>query len=112
MVFFGLMAMVAAASIDPEIAARRALPALEHEEVHDEFGQYALRYVTAEGTVVSERGRLVPSADGSGYVLITEGEVSYIGDDGKTYVTKYTAGLDGTKVEGNHLPKAPEPIVA
>lgn len=88
------------------IAARRALPALEHEEVHDEYGQYALRYVTAEGTVVSERGRLVPTVHG--YVLITEGEVSYVGDDGKIYVTKYTAGLDGYKADGNHLPKAPE----
>lgn len=26
----------------------RELPALRHEEVHDEFGQYALRYITAE----------------------------------------------------------------
>ncbi|XP_063621821.1 uncharacterized protein LOC134794048 [Cydia splendana] len=79
-------------------AARRALPALQHEEIHDEFGQYALRYVTAEGTVVSERGRLIPSPSG-GHVLITEGETSYIGDDGKTHITKYSAGLDGYKVE-------------
>ncbi|XP_075971117.1 endocuticle structural glycoprotein SgAbd-2-like [Anticarsia gemmatalis] len=84
--------------------ARRRLPALEHEEVHDEYGQYALRYVTAEGTVVSERGRLVPNGDNTGYVMIVEGEVSYIGDDGKTYVTKYSAGLDGTHAEGAHLP--------
>ena len=113
MVFLGLLAVaLAAPSVDPATAARRALPALEHEEVHDEFGQYALRYVTAEGTVVSERGRLVPSPDGTGYVLITEGEVSYVGDDGKTYVTKYSAGLDGTKVEGDHLPVPPKPIEA
>lgn len=95
--------------VQSAIAARRAMPALEHEEVHDEFGQYSIRYVTAEGTVVTERGRLVPTADGTGYVLITEGEVSYVGDDGKTYVTKYTAGLDGYNAKGNHLPKAPEP---
>lgn len=84
------------------------LPALQHEEVHDDFGQYALRYVTADGTVRSERARLVPGP--SGHVLVTEGEVSYIGRDGKTYITKYRAGLDGFQVEGNHLPKAPEPI--
>ena len=113
MAFIGLLAVAAAAPmVDPEVAARRALPALEHEEVHDQYGQYALRYVTAEGTVVSERGRLVLLPDGSDYVMVFEGEVSYIGDDGKTYITKYSAGLDGTKVEGNHLPKAPEPIVA
>ncbi|XP_049866006.1 flexible cuticle protein 12-like [Pectinophora gossypiella] len=105
-----LIVAVAAAPSSPETAARRALPALQHEEIHDEFGQYALRYVTAEGTVVSERGRLVPNPDGTGHVLVTEGETSYIGDDGRTYVTKYSAGFDGVKVEGNHLPVAPEPL--
>ncbi|KAJ8732087.1 hypothetical protein PYW08_014817 [Mythimna loreyi] len=97
-------ATAAPTSPDGAVEARRKLPALEHEEIHDEFGQFALRYVTAEGTVVSERGRLVPSPDGTGYVMILEGEVSYIGDDGKTYVTKYSAGLDGVHVEGTHLP--------
>ncbi|PZC85374.1 hypothetical protein B5X24_HaOG201870 [Helicoverpa armigera] len=86
----------------------RTLPALEHEEIHDQFGQFALRYVTPEGTVVSERGRLVPTPDGTDYVMIVEGEVSYIDDDGKTYVTKYTAGIDGYHAEGNHLPVAPK----
>ncbi|KAJ8732089.1 hypothetical protein PYW08_014819 [Mythimna loreyi] len=98
------VAATAPASPDPAIEARRRLPALEHEEIHDEYGQFALRYVTAEGTVVSERGRLVPSPDGTGYVMILEGEVSYVGDDGQTYVTKYSAGPDGTHVEGSHLP--------
>ncbi|CAG9560412.1 unnamed protein product [Danaus chrysippus] len=93
-----------------ELAALRALPALEHEEVHDEFGQYALRYVTAEGTIVSERGRLVPDSEGKGYVLITEGEISYIGDDGNLYITRFSAGIDGTHVEGDHMPVAPKPI--
>lgn len=86
------------------------LPALHHEEIHDEFGQYALRYFTAEGTMVSERGRLIPTPDGKDHVLVVEGEVTYIGADGKTYVTKYSAGLNGYEVEGNHLPVAPEPI--
>ena len=112
------VAAAAPASLDAGAEERRRMPALEHEEIHDEFGQFALRYVTAEGTVVSERGRLVPTPDGTGYVMIVEGEVSYIGDDGKLYVTKYSAGLDGTHVEGNHLPVsvtaeptiAPEPV--
>lgn len=99
-----LVAIITATPITPEKTARRTLPAVEHEEVHDEYGQYALRYVTAEGTVVSERGRLVPTPDGHAYVLVVDGETSFIGDDGKTYVTKYSAGLDGTKMEGSHLP--------
>lgn len=99
-----MAAVLAAPTVDPVTAARRLLPALQHEEVHDEFGQYALRYVTAEGIIVSERGRLVPTPDGKAYVLAVEGETRYIGDDGQLYITKYTAGLNGTHVEGNHLP--------
>ncbi|KAJ8732688.1 hypothetical protein PYW07_015287 [Mythimna separata] len=111
------IAASAPTSLDPAAEERRRLPALEHEEIHDEYGQFALRYVTAEGTVVSERGRLVPDQNGSGYVMILEGEVSYVGDDGRTYVTKYSAGLDGYHVEGNHLPvpvtaePVPEPAI-
>lgn len=86
------------------------LPALRHEEIHDSLGQYALRYVTSDGTVVEQRGKLVPS-DG-GLVLVSEGETKYVGDDGRVYKTKYTAGLDGYKVEGDHLPKTPELIAA
>ncbi|XP_061378082.1 endocuticle structural glycoprotein ABD-4-like [Danaus plexippus] len=116
-IFPALMALASAApSVGPiqgraaELAATRALPALDYEEVRDEFGQFALRYITAEGIVVSERGRLVPNLKGDGYVLITEGEISYISDDGKTYVTKFTAGIDGNHMEGNHLPTTPKPI--
>lgn len=95
--------------MDPVTAARRALPALQHEEIHDEFGQYTLRYVTAEGTIVTETGKLVPTPDGKAYVLVIEGESRFIGDDGKTYITKYYAGLNGTHVEGAHIPV---PLVA
>ncbi|XP_023950131.2 flexible cuticle protein 12-like [Bicyclus anynana] len=102
-----LIAVASAAPSDSseKLAGIRALPALFHEEVHDDLGQYTLKYKTAEGIFVSESGRLVPSEDGSRQVLITEGEVSYVGDDGKTYVTKYSAGVEGTKMEGDHLPK-------
>ncbi|CAG9560401.1 unnamed protein product [Danaus chrysippus] len=114
-----LMAMASAApNLRPlqgraaELAATRALPAVDFEEVRDKYGQFALRYITEEGIVVSERGRLVPNLEGDGYVLITEGEISYISDDGKTYVTKFTAGIDGTHMEGNHIPTTPKPIAA
>ncbi|XP_075971043.1 endocuticle structural glycoprotein SgAbd-8-like, partial [Anticarsia gemmatalis] len=88
----------------------RKLPALRHEEVHDEYGQYALRFVTAENTVVSERGRLVPSPNG-GYVMEIEGKYQFIGDDGVLYVTEYRGGPDGFHVLANHLP-SPVPIPA
>ncbi|CAB3387357.1 Hypothetical predicted protein [Cloeon dipterum] len=42
--------------------------------------------------------------DGQGDV---RGEYSYVDPNGKTSNVKYTAGKDGFKVEGDHLPKAP-----
>ncbi|CAG9785111.1 unnamed protein product [Diatraea saccharalis] len=83
-------------AVSSSIASR--LPALHHEEIHDDFGQYALRYYTAEGTFVSERGYLIPTADGKDHVMAVEGEVSYIGADGKSYSTKYMADLEGFRV--------------
>nr|XP_053602926.1 uncharacterized protein LOC128670926 isoform X3 [Plodia interpunctella] len=63
-IVFALVAVSAlGAPSNPEAEARRALPALEHQEVHDDLGQYSLRYVTAEGTIVSETGRLIPTSD-------------------------------------------------
>ncbi|XP_013196928.2 flexible cuticle protein 12-like [Amyelois transitella] len=112
-IFVVLSCLVAAAlalpAHDPSL---RELPAVRHEEVHDEYGQYALRYITAENTVVSERGRLIPSGDG-GHVLEIEGQYQFIGDDGQIYVTKYRGGPDGFHVDGDHLPKpVPVPAVA
>lgn len=89
--------------VDREVAFRRSLPPLEYEEVHDDFGQYAFRYITAEGTVVSQRAWLVPTENET-YVLVSEGETSYIGDDGELYVTKFFAGINGTNIETNHYP--------
>ncbi|XP_049866267.1 endocuticle structural glycoprotein SgAbd-2-like [Pectinophora gossypiella] len=101
------LATAAPALHDP---ALRELPALRHEEVHDEFGQYALRYITAENTVVSERGHLVPSSNG-GYVMEIEGQYQFLGDDGQVYVTRYRGGPDGFHVDGDHLPQ-PVPVPA
>ncbi|KAL4710555.1 hypothetical protein ACJJTC_008957 [Scirpophaga incertulas] len=104
--FFVLSCFIAAtlAAVVPVSQDLRELPAVRHEEHHDEYGQYALRYITAENTVVSERGRLVPGANGA-YVLEIEGQYQFIGDDGKIYTTKYRGGQDGFHVDGSHLPE-------
>jgi len=44
------------------------------------------------------------SPDGS-----VKGQYSYTDPNGKLITVKYTAGKDGFKVEGDHLPKAPQP---
>lgn len=88
----------------------RRLAALRHDEVHDNFGQFALQYATADGSIVHQRGRLVHGP--AGPVLVYEGDITYIGADGKKYVTKYTADFNGYRVEADHLPKqvTPEPL--
>lgn len=58
--------------------------------------------------MVSERGRLVPGNNG-GFVLEIEGQYSFVGDDGKVYVTKYRGGQDGFHVDADHLPQ-PVPV--
>ncbi|CAH0407666.1 unnamed protein product [Chilo suppressalis] len=88
---------------------KRSLPAVEHTDERDELGQYTLRYVTAEGTIVVERGRLVDTADGKDKVLTYEGSFTFVGDDGKTYTTKYKSDVNGAyHAEGDHLPKSVE----
>ncbi|KAL4710422.1 hypothetical protein ACJJTC_008824 [Scirpophaga incertulas] len=105
-VFLAVTYTLAAPASPAAVARRRLLPALHHDEVRDDFGQYALRYITAEGMFISERGRLIPTPDGRDHVMAVEGEMSYFGEDGKKYSKKYTAGLDGYNVEGDYLPLA------
>lgn len=59
--------------------------------------------------MVSEQGRLIPSANG--YVLEITGQYQFKGDDGNIYVTKYRGGPDGFHVDGAHLP-VPVPAAA
>ncbi|KAL4710415.1 hypothetical protein ACJJTC_008817 [Scirpophaga incertulas] len=100
-VFFVVVALaysMAAPVSDEAIARRRNLPALHQEEHRDDFGQYALRYITAEGIFFSERGRLIPTPDGKDHVMAVEGEFSYIGKDGKKYHKKYTGDFEGFQI--------------
>lgn len=103
------IAITLAAPSKVELDERRALPALEHIEVRDGRGQYDLSYRTAEGIEVHEKGRLVSTPDGQAQYLEIEGETRFIGTDGQLYITKYSAGLNGSHVEGTHLP-VPVPI--
>lgn len=91
----------------PEAAFKKnIIEVLSRTETHDERGQFSLQYRSADGTVVSESGALKPSHDGKGYVLVKEGEYSFIADDGKTYNTKYVADDKGFRAQGEHLPKS------
>lgn len=99
--------VIAATAAAPTFNEDIHLPALKHQDDRDDLGQFTVHYITADGTERKESGRLVPTEDGRAHVLIVDGEVSYIGDDGKTYTIKYSAGTDGYTATGNHLPVAP-----
>ncbi|KAG8236547.1 hypothetical protein J437_LFUL016864 [Ladona fulva] len=65
-------------------------------------------YISGDGTVAAELGRLKPNADGSDYVLVKEGTVSYISPEGKTINLSYVADEYGFRATGDHLPTPPE----
>ena len=76
-----------------------SLPPLEEEEVNQEFGQFAFRYVTPDGAVVTEHGTLMLTPDGTKYVLKLEGNVTYTVEDGSVITAKFTADEDGYKTQ-------------
>ncbi|XP_026286785.2 DNA-directed RNA polymerase II subunit RPB1-like [Frankliniella occidentalis] len=52
----------------------------------------------------TEESQRFEDVDGQGNV---RGQYSYVDPNGKTITVKYTAGKDGFKVEGDHLPRPP-----
>lgn len=84
------------------IAVSAAAPNF-HEATHLPALNYKDDYITTDGTERKEIGHLVPTVQ----VPIIQGEVSYIGDDGKNYTIQYMAGTNGYTAKGNHLPVAP-----
>ena len=97
--------MAVAAMAAPE-APIKFIPVLERTEKHDEVGQFALRYVSADGTTFEEQGVLKPTADGKDYVLVKEGHWEHIAPNGQVIRTKYVADEKGFRAEGEHLPKS------
>lgn len=102
-----IVIVIAATAAAPSFHEGINLPALKHQDDRDELGQFSVHYITADGTERKETGRLVPTADGRAQVIIVDGEVSYIGDDGKKYTMQYSAGTNGYIAKGNHIPVAP-----
>jgi len=77
--------------IDPEKAK-----ILKEQRFNAGDGRFGAAYAQEDGTVYREE----TSADGE-----RVGQYSYIGQDGKSVVVKYSAGKDGFKIlEGDHVP--------
>lgn len=47
-------------------------PVLQHTEIRDEAGQYALSYLTANGIAFAEQGALKPNREGTDNVLVQQ----------------------------------------
>ncbi|KAF4520511.1 hypothetical protein B566_EDAN004816 [Ephemera danica] len=67
-------------------------------------GQQPQELVTATNYRTDDGQQRSESVDGQGNV---RGEYSYVDPNGKTITVRYTAGKDGFRVEGDHLPQAP-----
>lgn len=83
-IIFGIIALAAAAPTDVAL--------LQHNEAHDEFGQFAYNFLSADGVARTEQGKLKVSADGTQNVFVTSGAYRYLAPDGQIVEAHYTAG--------------------
>lgn len=73
------MCTVVLAAPAPDVSHLPAAGFLEHTEVRDEAGQYALSFLTANGIAFTEQGALKPNQDGTGNVLVKQVQFGLIG---------------------------------
>ncbi|KAK9503258.1 hypothetical protein O3M35_011866 [Rhynocoris fuscipes] len=67
-------------------------------------------YITREGTIFNEQGKLKKLANDDGEVLIKEGSYQYKSPEGEAISLKYVADEDGFRPEGSHLPVPVQPV--
>ncbi|XP_024942045.1 endocuticle structural glycoprotein SgAbd-2-like [Cephus cinctus] len=100
---FILAAFVAVALAEPP----KAVPIVEYTNQRTDDGQYDLKYVSGDGTIVTSKGVLKPTADGKDNVLVYTGSYQYTAPDGAPVSLSYVADVDGFRVSGTHVPQAP-----
>ncbi|XP_075232461.1 endocuticle structural glycoprotein SgAbd-2-like [Lycorma delicatula] len=86
----------------------RIVPIVSISDVRDDYGQFALSYVTGDGQTFVEQGALERNLDDENYVLVKRGYFSYTAPDGTPIFQSYIADRDGYRATGNHLPVAPQ----
>ncbi|RZC43085.1 Chitin bind 4 domain containing protein [Asbolus verrucosus] len=67
------------------------------------FGGFSFSVETSDGFKHDQSGQ-TKNAGTPDEALAVTGSYSYVGDDGKTYMVKYTADENGFQPEGEHLP--------
>jgi len=86
-----LVAAACGQHVDPKNAK-----ILKEQRFNAGDGRFGSAYAQEDGVVFREE---------TGAAGERQGQYSYIGDDGKTYTVRYTAGKDGFKIlEGSHVP--------
>ncbi|XP_071440070.1 uncharacterized protein [Hetaerina americana] len=95
---------VAAVSSMPQFATHGVIPVLQRDEVSDDRGQFSLRYVSGDGTSVSEHGQLKPTPDGTDYVLVKQGGYTFTTPEGRTFTIEYIADENGFQPKGDAIP--------
>lgn len=87
-----------------DLQPQRPLPAiLMHKQSLNQDGSFNYAFAADNGL---QQGESI-SPDGT-----RRGAYSYVDPNGKKITVRYTAGKDGFKVEGDHLPRPPSPIAA
>ncbi|KAG8236549.1 hypothetical protein J437_LFUL016866 [Ladona fulva] len=86
---------------------RPIIPIVQLDDVRDEAGQFSLRYVSGDGTTLTEVGKLVPNDEGDGHVLVKEGSYTFTSPEGQTFNLRYVADKNGFQPIADHLPVAP-----
>ncbi|XP_046393045.1 larval cuticle protein 1-like [Ischnura elegans] len=97
------------ASASPPMTTMKVVPILQREETRTKDGEFTLKYVTGDGIVLAEVGKLKSTADGGDVVLVKEGSYSYTSPEGKLVRLSYVADEMGFRpVAWNVAPPAHE----
>ncbi|XP_046392288.1 larval cuticle protein 65Ag1-like [Ischnura elegans] len=109
-VFFAVAVVVVSGRPQFGFQPAPVIPVLLRDEVRDEAGQFTLRYVTGDGTTVSEAGQLVPNNEGDDNVLVKQGSYTFTSPEGQTFTVEYISDANGFRASGAHLPQSVQPI--
>jgi len=95
MLKFVVASCLAVAALGQHVDPKNA-KILKEQRFNAGDGRFGSAYAQEDGVVFREE---------TGAAGERQGQYSYIGDDGKTYTVRYTAGKDGFKIlEGSHVP--------